>query len=181
MKLSILLLVLLSVSLQARNLPNVIIIFSDDHGYTDLGIHGIDDQVSTPHMDALAKGGGFIMVGEKGCIYHGGMRPNSPMLYPKARWEQYRAEKDKQVPKTIPRVPGIHRDWVESVKAGKKSCSDFSYSGPLTEAILLGALAIRTGKGLEWDAKNLAIKGNDAAAALIKTEARKGWRPEDLV
>lgn len=129
----------------------------------------------------IPKGGGFIMVGEKGGIYHGGMRPNSPMLYPKARWQQYRADKDKQVPKTIPRVPGIHRDWVESVKAGKKSCSDFSYSGPLTEAILLGALAIRTGKGLEWDAKNLAIKGNDAAAGLIKTEAREGWRPEDLV
>ena len=63
MKLSILLLVLLSVSLQARNLPNVIIIFSDDHGYTDLGIHGIDDQVSTPHMDALAKGGALMKAG----------------------------------------------------------------------------------------------------------------------
>ena len=63
MKLSILLLVLLSVSLQARNLPNVIIIFSDDHGYTDLGIHGIDDQVSTPHMDALAKGGAWMKAG----------------------------------------------------------------------------------------------------------------------
>ncbi len=101
--------------------------------------------------------GGMIMVGEKGGIFHGGMRPDSPVLYPKAKWEAYRASGDKQVPKTIPRTQGIHRDWVEAIKNGKKSCSDFSYSGPLTEAILLGTLAIRTGKTVKWDAKKLAI------------------------
>ncbi len=30
--------------------PNIIIILSDDHGYTDLGIHGIDPNVQTPAM-----------------------------------------------------------------------------------------------------------------------------------
>ena len=43
--------------------PNVIIIYSDDHGYTDLGIHGIDDNVDTPHMDSLAKGGALMKDG----------------------------------------------------------------------------------------------------------------------
>ena len=50
----------------------------------------------------------------------------------------------------------------------------------LTETILLGSLAIRTGKALDWDAKNMKISGNDEAAAMIKIEARKGWRLEDL-
>ena len=45
------------------NSPNVIIIYSDDHGYTDLGIHGIDPQVDTPHMDALAGGGALMKAG----------------------------------------------------------------------------------------------------------------------
>jgi uncharacterized sulfatase len=63
MKLSILLLILLSVGLRAQTSPNVIIIFSDDHGYTDLGIHGIDPNVSTPHMDKLAKGGALMKAG----------------------------------------------------------------------------------------------------------------------
>ena len=125
-------------------------------------------------------GGGFIMVGEKGGIFHGDMRPNSPRLYPQARWNEYRENPAKQVPKTIPRVPGIHRDWIDSVRNGTKACSDFSYSGPLTEAILLGALAIRTGKGLDWDTGEMKISGNPEAAALINPEARKGWRPEDL-
>jgi arylsulfatase A-like enzyme len=46
-----------------HNRPNVIIIYSDDHGYTDLGIHGIDSNVDTPHMDALAKGGALMKAG----------------------------------------------------------------------------------------------------------------------
>ena len=125
--------------------------------------------------------GGFIMVGEKGGISHDGMRPNSPRLYPKARWEDYRKNANERVPKTLKRVPGIHNDWVNGIRNSEMTVSDFSYSGPLTESIILGTLAIRTGKGLEWNAKDMKISGNKEAAALIDVEARKGWRPSDLV
>ncbi|MDP6859113.1 MAG: Gfo/Idh/MocA family oxidoreductase [Verrucomicrobiales bacterium] len=125
--------------------------------------------------------GGFIMVGEKGGISHDGMRPNSPRLYPKARWEDYRKNANERVPKTLKRVPGIHNDWVNGIRNNEKTVSDFSYSGPLTESIILGTLAIRTGKGLEWNAKDMKITGNKEAAALINVEARKGWRTSDLV
>ena len=37
--------------------PNIIVIFTDDHGYADLSCQGIFDDVKTPHIDALAKGG----------------------------------------------------------------------------------------------------------------------------
>ena len=49
--------------LVADDRPNVIIIYSDDHGYTDLGLHGIDDRVQTPHMDELARGGALMRAG----------------------------------------------------------------------------------------------------------------------
>lgn len=106
--------------------------------------------------------------------------PDSPRLYPKAKWEAYRAAPEKRVAKTFPRTRGIHRDWVDSIKNGKKSCSDFSYSGPLTEAILLGTLAIRTGKTVNWNAEKLEIIDNPEAAKLVHLEARPGWRPKDL-
>ena len=93
--------------------------------------------------------GGFIMVGEKGGISHDGMRPNSPRLYPKSRWESYRKNANERVPKTLKRVPGIHNDWVNGIRNSEMTVFDFSYSGPLTESIILGTLAIRTGKGLE--------------------------------
>ena len=124
--------------------------------------------------------GGFIMVGEKGGICHDGMRPNSPRLYPPAKWEEYRKDPAKRIPKSLQRVGGIHKDFINCIKNGGKTCSDFSYSGPLTEAILLGTLAIRTGKNLDWDAKNLKINNNKAANDLIEVEARKGWRTSDL-
>lgn len=124
--------------------------------------------------------GGMIMIGEKGGICYNGMGPDSPRLYPKATWEAYRAPGAKRVPKTIPRPHGIHRDWVESIKNGKKACTDFAYSGPLTEAILLGTLAIRTGKTVKWNAEKMQITDNPEAAKLIKVEAREGWRTKDL-
>ena len=37
--------------------PNIIVIFSDDHGYADLGCQGVFADVVTPHIDALAAGG----------------------------------------------------------------------------------------------------------------------------
>ena len=43
--------------------PNVILIYTDDHGYTDLGVHGIDEHVDTPNMDRLARGGALMTAG----------------------------------------------------------------------------------------------------------------------
>lgn len=131
-------------------------------------------------LGTLGGEGGLIMVGENGGIYHSGMRPDSPQLYPKAKWEDYKASVDKRVPKTLPRTNGIHRDWVDAIKNGKKSCSDFSYSAPLTETILLGTLAIRTGQPVKWNSEKLEISDNPQASQLINIEARRGWRPQDL-
>ena len=41
----------------AAEKPNVIIIFTDDHGYADLGCQGVFDDVKTPNIDAMAEGG----------------------------------------------------------------------------------------------------------------------------
>ena len=37
--------------------PNVIVVYTDDHGYSDLGCQGVFEDVKTPNMDALAAGG----------------------------------------------------------------------------------------------------------------------------
>ncbi|MDF7822587.1 sulfatase-like hydrolase/transferase [Pontiellaceae bacterium B12227] len=43
--------------------PNIIVIYTDDHGFTDLGIHGIDGNVRTPVLDSLAAGGALMANG----------------------------------------------------------------------------------------------------------------------
>lgn len=44
-------------SIAADSRPNVILIYTDDHGYSDLGIHGLQPDLKTPHLDALARRG----------------------------------------------------------------------------------------------------------------------------
>lgn len=51
-----LLLIWLPLFLTAATVPNVLLIVSDDQGYRDLGCFG-SDEVKTPHLDRLAKGG----------------------------------------------------------------------------------------------------------------------------
>lgn len=129
----------------------------------------------------LHEEGGMILVGENGGIWHPEMRPDSPRLYPESKWVDYRADPSLRVPRSIPRVKGgITGDWVDSIREGRRACSDFEYSGPLTELILLGTLAIRTGNPVRWDGDALEVLGNSEAATLVKTEARPGWRVEDL-
>lgn len=41
----------------AMDAPNVIVVYTDDHGYADLGCQDVLDDIKTPHLDALASAG----------------------------------------------------------------------------------------------------------------------------
>ena len=41
----------------AERRPNVIVIFTDDHGWSDLGVQNITDDLKTPQIDAMAAEG----------------------------------------------------------------------------------------------------------------------------
>ena len=69
-----------------------------------------------------------------------------------------------------------HREWIQAVKTGKPASSDFSYSGPLTEAALLGNVAFRAGCRIEWDSKNLLARTCPAAGEFIQHHYRPGWK-----
>ncbi len=64
----------------------------------------------------------------------------------------------KRPAKTIPRSPGIREEWIEAIKKGTKSTTDFSYSGPLTEVMLLANVAARLkdkNVKLLWDGEKM--------------------------
>ena len=69
-----------------------------------------------------------------------------------------------------------HREWIQAVKTGKPSSSDFAYSGPLTEAALLGNVAFRVGQKIEWDSAGLRAKNCPEAERFIQHEYRAGWK-----
>lgn len=126
--------------------------------------------------------GGLMMIGTKGMIYHEGMRPKSPRLYPESLWQDYRSKPEMRTEKVYPRIKGSQMDeWMRAIKGeGPKPGSSFDYAGPLTEAIVLGSLAIRTGKPIDYDPEKMVITNNPEANALLHVEAREGFRVEDI-
>jgi hypothetical protein len=78
--------------------------------------------------------------------------------------------------KTIPRIEGgHHQDWIRACKGGKPACSNFDYSGGLTEMVLLGNLAIRAGRKLYWDGPNMRVTNYPEANQFIRCSYRDGW------
>jgi predicted dehydrogenase len=114
---------------------------------------------------------GSLFIGDKGKIMAGtyGERPH---LLPESRMADY-----KRPDKTLPRVPGNspHQDFLRACKGGPPACSNFEVSGPFTEWVLLGNLAIRVGGKLEWDAEQMKVKNIPEASRFIRTEYRDGW------
>jgi predicted dehydrogenase len=76
---------------------------------------------------------------------------------------------------SIPDSPGHYLEWIRACKGGPAALSNFDNSGPLTEMVLLGNLALRLGEPIQWDSKNLKAKGLPSADALIQGSYRKGW------
>jgi len=71
---------------------------------------------------------------------------------------------------------GHHKEWIEACKTGGPTTCPFEYSGPLTEAALLGNVAYRVGHVLEWDWKHLKATDCPAADRYIHHHYRRGWK-----
>ena len=79
-------------------------------------------------------------------------------------------------PKTLPRVKDGHfGDWVRACKDGKPAGSDFAYAAQLTETVLLSAIAIRTRRRIEWDAKTMSVTNLPEANRFVRKEYRAGF------
>jgi predicted dehydrogenase len=112
---------------------------------------------------------GVLFVGEKGVIQCDGAG-GPPRIFP----ESLRATATKPE-ETIKRSNGHHRDWIDACKGGAAASCNFEYGARLTEIALVGVLALRMRKAIEWDAANLRVIGMPEADALIRGTYRAGW------
>lgn len=112
---------------------------------------------------------GMMFVGEKGVIQCDGAG-GAPRLFP----ESLRSAAAKPAP-VLKRSNGHHRDWIDACKGGAPASSHFGYGAQLTEISLLGVLALRMGKPIQWDAKAMKATGLPAADEVIRGTYRRGW------
>ena len=124
-------------------------------------------------MDPRSKlpGSGTIFVGDKGMLMSG-QYGESPQIIPESRRREY-----KRPAETLKRIKGSHeQNWIDACKGGQPACSNFDYSGPFTETVVMGNLAIRMpGKKLYWDGENMKVTNNDAANEFVTKTYRQGW------
>ena len=127
------------------------------------------------HGEPIADNGS-LMVGAKGSLYcrtwHGGENPGDMhLLLPRKQFIDY-----KPPAPTLPRTPEHHIEWIRACKGGPKSESNFQYAATLTEGLLVGYLAQRLGKRIEWDAQGMKAKSLPDANQYIHPQFRTGWK-----
>lgn len=116
-------------------------------------------------------GSGSIYIGTEGVL-------NSPyigplVLHPIEKFRDYK----------IPKQAGQNHylQFSEACRGNDKTSTPFSFSGPMTESVLLGCLATRFPKTkLEWDAEKLEVTNVKEANKYVRRTYRKGWEVEGL-
>jgi len=106
---------------------------------------------------------GNMYIGDKGIIL--GSR-----IIPEEKMKAYTLP-----PKTLPRRSGIWGEWVEAIRGGEPAGCHFKWASVLTEAVVLGNIAIRAGKRLEWDADKVRFTNHDAANRYVSEAYHNGW------
>lgn len=121
-------------------------------------------------MGQKLSGSGSLLIGDKGMLFSPNDYGAEFKLLPEADFASYKAHDP-----WLPRSPGHYIEWIRACKGGEPAMSNFSYAGLLTEAILLGNVALRAGKKLEWDGPNMKATNCPEAAQFVRREYREGW------
>ncbi len=136
-------------------------------GMPSVALNWYDGEFLPPRPKDLESGrsvSGVVYIGQQGTLM--GHR-----LVPESRMQSY-----GRPPTVLPRSPGQYKEWIDACRGGAPAGSDFvGHSGLLTETPLLGNIAIRVGKRLEWDGPNLKFTNDAAANQYLRREYRDGW------
>lgn len=112
-------------------------------------------------------GDGVLFIGSQGMLL---ANYDRYVLLPEEKFADFQPP-----PRSIPDSIGHYKEWTEACKGNGKTLCHFDYAGPLTEAALLGNVAYRSGRKIEWDAKNMRIPNAPEAERWLDKEYREGW------
>jgi len=110
---------------------------------------------------------GSLFIGDEGTLVvpHVG----APKLYPQEKFADYAYQ--------LADGQDHFHGWLDGILSGKQPSDGFDYAGPLTEAVLLGNVAVRhKGQHLSWQAEPMQLKGpHGDLSKFLKRKYRKGW------
>jgi len=112
-------------------------------------------------------GNGVMFVGSEGMMF---ADYGSHRLFPQEKFAAFAPP-----PQSIPNSIGHYAEWIQACRDGTPTTCHFGYSGPLTEAVLLGNVAYRSGRRVEWDGAAMKVTNASEADALVRKAYRSGW------
>lgn len=159
--------------------------FPPREGMPAVKVHWYDGGLKPPRPEALEPNrklnqasSNVLFMGTKGVLRCGEYGDN-PQLLPYSRMREFSKNKP---PQTLKRIKTSHEgNWIEACKTGGQATSHFDYSGPFTEMVVMGNLAIRpenVGKKLEWDGVNMRVTNDEKANEYVHMHYREGWSLE---
>ncbi|MCR4413460.1 MAG: Gfo/Idh/MocA family oxidoreductase [Thermoguttaceae bacterium] len=141
---------------------------TDDHPALRLTWYDGGKKPPSPSgFDLKGWGIGVLFVGDKGQLVADYGRLH---LLPAEKFKDFQPP-----PQTIPPSLGHYKEWLHGCKTGAPTLCNFDYSGTLIEHNLLGTVAFRVGKKIQWDASAMKAVGCPEADRFIRREYRKGW------
>jgi hypothetical protein len=117
---------------------------------------------------------GAIVVGSKATLYSIEWTGGDWHLLPEEKFRDHEAPAP-----SLPRAPNEshHDEWIQAAKGGPPAfCAFETFASQLTEVMLVGNLALRTGKRIEWDAEAMEARGAPEAAPFIRRKYRGAER-----
>ncbi len=126
-----------------------------------------DGGLKPPRPKELEPGRGMddvIYFGETGTLM--GHR-----LIPESKMKSY-----GRPPKRLPRSVGHHKEWIDACRGGPPAGSNFAdHAGLLTEVCLLGNVALRAGKKLDWNGPDMKVTNDQEVNRYLHRQYRQGW------
>jgi len=126
-----------------------------------------------------APGDGVLFAGEKGILFSNAWGVGGVVKLKgeaKCRGVQDH-EAAKPIPVTLPRMRGQDhmKEWLDACKGITKTYQPFSTAADIAEVAMVGMVALRLGKPIEWDSVAMKAKGAPEADPLIHLAQRKKW------
>jgi predicted dehydrogenase len=130
-------------------------------------IHWYDGGIKPPRPAELEpddRMGDILYIGDKGKLM-------GERLIPEERHSKYR-----KPPKSLPRSPGHYHEWVYAIRDGVPAGADYvEHAGLVSEVCMLGNIAVRLQKQLEWDGVKMEFPNEKTANKMLHREYRQGW------
>jgi predicted dehydrogenase len=150
--------------------------FPEREGMPPVALHWYDGGLRPPKPRELEEDHepmpeeGLLFVGDDGKIL-ADFNGRNPRLVPRARMARFQPP-----PPTLARPAEELDQWIRACRGGAASDASFENVAALSETILLGTIAVRVDKKLQWDSASFRFKGAPEADALMTRAYREGWK-----